>query len=172
MNESCCFLCSVLFASFLQLELKTEFLTLSVQLMRILLKIKGKGALKPTTMFQRPTGTRNLRVSPQRHAELNQTAVLALLRNHRTLTGWCRSARVLPDACCRVSMVTRRPLLRSGSGLQVPVVLQFSADPDGKQQAAVLHPRRGVRSRHRGRPVGVLPGEGVRPEPAGGPLPR
>lgn len=89
-NESCCFLCSVLFASFLQLELKTEFLTLSVQLMRILLKIKGKGALKPTTMFQLPTGTRNLRV--------NQTAVLALLRNHRTLTGWCRSARVLPDA--------------------------------------------------------------------------
>lgn len=84
LKESCCFLCSVLFASFLQLELKTEFLTLSVHLMRILLKIKGKGALKPTTMFQSgsSTGTRNLRVSPQRHAELNQSAVLALLRNH------------------------------------------------------------------------------------------
>lgn len=71
-------------------------------------------------------------------------------------------------------MATTPPSLRSRSDQQVRVLFRFSAGSDGPrdEQAALLHPRRGGRARHRGRPVGVLPGPSVRPEPAGDPVPR
>lgn len=39
-------------------------------------------------------------------------------------------------------------------------------------EAALLHRRGGGDSQHRDRPVGVVPGQSVRPEPAGDPLRR
>lgn len=67
---------------------------------------------------------------------------------------------------CYVAMVTRPSRRRAPSR---PAVPQLRARHD---EAALLHRRRGGGSQHGGRPVGVVSGQSVRPEPAGDPLRR